>query len=125
MKSFADNSFYMLFEAILRKDKPKDGSDTWTTAGATWHHSRHSFETDGYGFAIEIYEIVSTGRNGWTLLVAREHWWAGRKGEVIRSAHWAKPMRGNRAAIIAWLKVRQQQLDSEYDQDRLDSARAR
>ena len=125
MKSFADNAFYLLFEEILRRDKPKNGPDAWTTGGVTWHHSRHNFETNGYGFTIEIYELASSGKNGWTLLVAKEHWWAGKQGDVIRTVHWAKPMRGSRISIMNWLKERQRQVDSEYDKDRFDPARAR
>jgi hypothetical protein len=125
MKSFADNAFYLLFDQIVRRDKPKDNPDVWTSRGVTWRHSRHSFETQSYGFTIELYELASSGKSGWSLLVAKEHWWGGRQGEVLRSTHWAKPIRGSRTAIIAWLKEQQRQVDAEYDQDRFDQARAR
>ncbi len=105
MKSFADRSFFAVFDELLRRDRPNHGPDTWTVAGVTWHRSRHTFETDSHGFAVETYEVVSPGRPGWSLLVAREHWWGGRQGETIRSAHWAKPLRGSRTAILAWFKA--------------------
>jgi hypothetical protein len=113
VKTFADTSFFLLFEEILRRDKPKENPETWSAAGVTWHHTRHTFEGQSYGFTIEIYEAVCSTKGGWSLIIAKEHWWAGRHGEIIRSAHWAKPLRGKRTTIIAWLKERQRQMDSE------------
>ena len=113
MKSFADRSFFTLFDEILRRDRPPNGPDLWSLAGTTWHRSRHTFETHGYGFTMETYEIERPARAAWSLLVARETWWAGRQGEIIRSAHWAKPVRGSRTAILAWFKEQQHRLNEE------------
>jgi hypothetical protein len=110
VKSFADTSFFLLFEEILRRDQPKDAADRWVTAGVSWLHARHSYQGGDYGFAVETYEASSSAKN-WTLIVVKEHWWAGRNGEVIRSAHWAKPLRGSRASIISWLKSRQREIE--------------
>lgn len=112
MKTFADTSFFLLFEEIVRRGNPKREHDVWTSAGVTWHHARHTFEGQTYGFTIEIFEGVRGGRDGWTLMVAKEHWWQGRYGETVRSAHWAKPMRGSRKAILAWLKQQQREVDA-------------
>jgi len=112
MKTFADNAFFLLFAEIIRKDKPKDAPDVWTAAGVTWRHSRHSYESQAYGFVTEIFQASTEAKGGWELIVVKEHWWAGRNGEVIRSANWAKPMRGNRSAIMAWLKARQRELEN-------------
>lgn len=113
MKSFADTAFFLLFEEILRRDRPKDGPDIWSANGVGWRHTRHSFEGHSYGFTVELYELEKAGKTGWALLVAKEHWWAGRHGEVIRSGHWAKPLSGNRASILAWLKGRQKDIEAE------------
>jgi hypothetical protein len=113
VKTFADTSFFLLFEEILRRDKPKDAPDAWTAAGVSWHHTRHTFEGQSYGFTTEIFEAVCSAKEGWSLIVVKEHWWAGRNGETVRSAHWAKPMRGKRTAILAWLKQRQREVEAE------------
>ncbi|HTT84635.1 MAG TPA: hypothetical protein VMF67_14245 [Rhizomicrobium sp.] len=112
MKSFADNSFFLLFEEIVRRDKPNEATDRWVTAGVSWQHARHSYQSADYGFAIETYEASSSSK-GWTLIVVKEHWWAGRNGDIIRSAHWAKPLRGNRTSIITWLRSRQREIEGK------------
>ena len=111
MKSFADNSFFLLFEEILRRDKPKDTPGRWAVAGVKWHYERHSYESADYGFVVETYEAENTSKDGWALLVVKEHWWAGRHSNTVRSARWAKPLKGNRTAIMAWLKTRQREID--------------
>jgi hypothetical protein len=112
VKSFADTAFFLLFEEVLRKDRPKNGGDSWSAAGVAWQKSRHTFETNTHGFTIEVYEGRRTGRAGWIFLVVREHWWAGRHGDVVRSAHWAKPLAGKRSDIMAWFKARQKETES-------------
>jgi hypothetical protein len=111
MKTFADTSFFLLFDEILRKDKPKASPAAWSASGVTWQHSRHTYEGLTYGVTTEVFEATNSGKSGWSLIVVKEHWWAGRNGEVIRSAHWAKPMHGSRAAIMSWLKARQRELE--------------
>jgi hypothetical protein len=111
LKSFSDTSFFLLFEEILRKDRPKDSPGRWSAVGVSWLYSRHTFEAKDYGFTMEIFEGTHSTRNGWSLLVTKEHWWAGRHGDNIRSTHWAKPLHGNRAAIMAWFKERQREIE--------------
>lgn len=111
MKSFSDNAFYLLFDAILRADRPTGSPSTWSAQGVSWSYSRHAFEGHDYGFAVEAYELMNTGKSGWTLLVVREHWWAGRYGDTMRSTHFAKPIRGDRSAIMTWLRQRQRDIE--------------
>ena len=111
MKSFSDNSFYLLFDEILHRDRPKDSPAAWQAAGVSWHHARHTFEGQNYGFTIEVFEGVHTAKEGWALMVIKEHWWMGRHGETLRSTHWAKPMRGRRDAIMRWLKDRKREIE--------------
>ncbi len=110
MKSFADNSFMLLFEEILRRDKPKDAPDKWSAAGVDWRHARHSYESNGYGYTVETYEATHAAKD-WFLLVVKDHWWAGRNGEVIRTAHWAKVLRGSRTSVMTWLKSQQREIE--------------
>lgn len=111
MRSFADTTFFLLFDEILRTDRPGTSPDTWSAAGVSWRHGRHTFEGPSYGFTVESFELTRAAKGGWSLMVVKEHWWAGRHGDTIRSAHWAKPMAGNRAAIMSWLKSRQREIE--------------
>ena len=112
VKSFADTSFFLLFDEVVRRGNPNRDSDVWTADGVTWTHTRHAFEGQSYGFTVEIFEGTRAGKDGWRLMVAKEHWWAGRRGDAVRSAHWAKPMKGSRQAILAWFKQRQREMDA-------------
>jgi hypothetical protein len=109
MKSFADRNFFLLFEEIVRRDHQSRACDTWSAAGVDWRHGRHSFESDRFGFANETYEATRAGKKGWVLLVVKEHWWAGKRGDPVKTVQWAKPLAGSRAAIFAWLKERQRE----------------
>lgn len=111
MKSFADTSFFLLVEQIIREDRPKDGPSSWSAHGVKWEYSRHVSELRSYGYTMEIYELAATGRSPWALLFVKEHWWAGRHGADIRAAQWAKPLQGERRAIMAWFKDRQKKVD--------------
>ncbi|MGH6887692.1 MAG: hypothetical protein ACREHF_00590 [Rhizomicrobium sp.] len=112
MKSFADTSFFLLFDDIVRNDRPKDDPASWTAAGVTWHYARHTYEGQRYGFTIEVFQAECPAKGGWSLTVSKEHWWAGRHGKVVRSARWAKPLRGKRSRIFEWLRQRQQDMRS-------------
>lgn len=112
MKTFADTSFFLLFEEIIRRDNPRREHSVWSAGGVTWRHTRHTFEGQSYGFTVEVFEGTHAGKDGWALMVVKEHWWAGRQGDVVRSAHWAKPMKGSRSAIMAWLKQQQRRVDA-------------
>ena len=111
MNSFADTSFFLLFEEILRRDRPKDGPAEWSASGVSWQQARHTYEGATYGFATEIFRATKTSKGGWSLIVVKEHWWAGRNGEVIRSAQWAKPLAGSRATIMTWLNQRKKDIE--------------
>lgn len=61
---------------------------------------------------MEIYEAASTRKGDWSLIFVKEHWWAGRHGNDIRTTQWAKPMRGERRVVMAWFKERQKHFDA-------------
>lgn len=112
MKSLADNAFFLVFEEVIRRDNQNRANDCWSAAGVSWRHAKHSFENEKYGFAVETYEAARPGKNGWTLLVVKEHWWAGKHGDVLKSTQWAKPLAGERRAIFEWFKQRQKEFGS-------------
>jgi hypothetical protein len=111
MKSFADTAFFLLFEEILRRDRPKGSPGRWGANGIDWQYARHTFEGASYGYAVDSYQLTRGGTDGWSLLVVKESWWAGRHGESIRSTQWAKPLSGKRAAIVAWLRKRKSEFE--------------
>ena len=111
VRSFADRSFFMLFEAIVRRDNPQLALDTWTAHGVEWERARHSFAERRYGYTYDVFVAVRPGRTGWSLIVVKEHWWAGRHGDVVKSQYWAKPLKGARPAIVAWLAEQKRLLE--------------
>lgn len=112
MKSLADAKFFRVFEAIVKRDNPQRDASTWMSAGVAWQHARHAFQAPNYGFAIEVFEGTRSGKNGWTLMVTKEHWWSGKHGDVIRSTNWAKPIKGQRSAVLSWFEEQRRELGS-------------
>ena len=111
MKGFSDNAFFLLFERIVSDGNPGLKLDHWTKYGVSWERVRHVFSGPSYGFTLESFLANKIGRNGWELLVMKEHWWAGRRGDVIKFQHWAKPMNGNRQDILKWFSENRKALD--------------
>jgi hypothetical protein len=114
LKSFSDTAFFRVFEEILRLDRPKNSPGRWSAEGVDWSYSRHNYEAADYGFVMEIFEARrASSRNPWSFIVIKEHWWAGRHGDNIRSTHWAKLLHGDRQAIWAWFKQRERIIEGK------------
>jgi hypothetical protein len=111
MNSLIDNAFFLLFERILSDENPGLKLDRWSKNGVNWERGRHSFTGPVYGFTLDSFVASKGGRNAWSLLVMKEHWWADRHGESVKSQQWAKPLRGDRQHIFAWLSERKRALD--------------
>jgi hypothetical protein len=111
MKGFVDNAFFLLFERIISDDNPGLKLDHWSKHGIAWERTRHSFSGQDYSFALDSFVARKVGRSGWALLVMKEHWWAGRHGESVKSQQWAKPLCGDRQRILAWFSERKRALD--------------
>jgi hypothetical protein len=111
MKSFANTSFFLLFEAIVRHDNAGLSMDAWKANGVEWNRTHHNFGDQRYGFTVEVFLATRPGRNGWSFMVVKEHWWAGRHGESVKSQNWAKLMSGKRSAVMAWLTERKGELE--------------
>jgi len=109
MKSLSDGAFFRVFDEVLRRHAGGDRG-AWSNAGTTWRRERHAFQSEGYGFALELYE----GRHGedWAILVVKEHWWIGRGGDVLRSSQWTKLLHGKRAAALAWFAKRKKDYEA-------------
>jgi len=106
MKSLTDTSFFLLFEQIIRADNPGLKLDCWSKHGINWERTKHSYTGTAYGFTLDSFVAVKTGRNAWSLLIMKEHWWAGQHGDIVKSQQWAKPLNGNRQHILAWFSER-------------------
>lgn len=111
MKSFADMSFFLLFEQIIRADNPGLKLDRWSKQGVNWERTKHSYTGTAYGFILDSFLAVRVGRNPWSLLVMKEHWWAGSHGDAVKSQQWAKPLAGQRQHILGWFVERKATLN--------------
>ena len=114
MKSFTDTSFFLLFEQILRSDNPGLKLDRWSKHGINWERTKHSYTGSAYGFILDSFLAVRSGRNAWSLLILKEHWWAGSHGDAVKSQQWAKPLTGQRRHIFGWFAERKASLDLEH-----------
>lgn len=112
MKSLSDRSFFLLFERIIHRDNPNLAHDSWKAHGVCWERMRHNFSELRYGYGFDVYIGAHSGRDAWSLLVVKEHWWAGRHGDAVKSQYWAKPLSGKRAVIMAWLKEQKRLLET-------------
>jgi len=110
MKSFNSVPFFLLFEQIIRADNRDLKLDQWSAKGVEWERARHSFNGRTYGYALELFTASRTGKDAWTLLIAKEQWWGGRHDDVVKIQQWAKPVRGKRISILGWFAERKKQL---------------
>jgi hypothetical protein len=103
MKSFAHPSFFRLFYLLLSTTNPGLKLSHWTYDGIEFERERHSVMGPKHGLAIEIFTLSRPGRRGWSLLVAKEYWWAGEERKALKNLRWARPTGGQRSEILSWL----------------------
>jgi hypothetical protein len=115
MKTFADASFFRLFDLLLNTSNPGLKLPQWSVDGVTWERERHSFTGSTYSFAMEVFTLTRSGRRGWALMVVKEYWWAGKNSDSLKSLHWARPINGRRTDVIAWLREQELELDRQTD----------
>jgi hypothetical protein len=110
MRTFSDPSLFRLIHALMDEARA-DHASAWTHRGVAWTRERHSFSGAAPAFAIQQVVLTRPGATGWTLLVVREHWWSPATDKALRSAEWAKPLAGGRAAIWEWLRLEERRID--------------
>lgn len=66
-----------------------------------------------HGLAIEIFTLRHSGRRGWSLMVTKEYWWAGEESKALKNLRWARPVSGQRADILSWLRVQEAKIGRE------------
>ena len=111
MKALTDASFFRAFDRMAAAGNPGFKLNQWSFAGAVWQRERHSFSGVGHSFTVEALTVKQTARPAWTLLVAKENWWAAAHGEALKNVQWARPVAGRGADIVAWFRERERSLD--------------
>lgn len=111
MKSFASPSFFRVFELLLSTTNSGLKQPQWTIEGVECEYERHSFSGPNHGFAIEIVTLTRHGKRGWSLMVVKEFWWAGKQKDAGRMPHWAKLTSGQRADVFAWFRAQELSLE--------------
>ncbi|MEJ2435018.1 MAG: hypothetical protein P8Y53_18355 [Pseudolabrys sp.] len=119
MKTLASPSFFRTFDLLFDAGNPGAKLTHWNYDGVEWVRYRYSVTGPSHGFTIDIISLTQPGRRGWSLMVAKEHWWAG--GEAIKNAQWSRPVSGQRRDIIDWF--RRQAAALERDRRALQGSR--
>lgn len=110
MKHFASPSFYRTFDLLLGATNPGLKLTHWTHDGVDWVRDRYSISGRTHGFVIEVMSLTRPGQRGWSLIVTKEHWWAGESTELVKSGRWARPTSGRRKDIMEWFRKHEREL---------------
>jgi hypothetical protein len=113
MKSLARPSFFRLFDLLLSLTNPGLKRSHWTHDGVDFERERHSVMGPKHGLAIEIFTLRRPGRRGWSLMVTKEYWWAGEESKALKNLRWARPISGQRADILSWLRTQEARIGRE------------
>lgn len=105
MKNFSQPSFFRLFDLLVSLTNRGLKRSHWTHDGVEFKRERHSVMGPRHGLAIEIFTLTRTGRRGWSLMVVKEYWWAGEESKALKNLRWARPLGGQRADILSWLRA--------------------
>ena len=114
MKNLASPSFFRTFDLLMGVTNPGSKLTQWSLDSVEWVRDRYSVAGRAHGFVVEIVTLTRPGRRGWSLMVTKEHWWAGVGGEAIKSLRWARPVSGRRTDIIDWFRKQEAALDREF-----------
>lgn len=113
MKSFGDPAFFRLFDLLTSLTNRGLKRSHWTHDGIEFERERHSVIGPKHGLTIEIFTLTRPGRRGWSLMVIKEYWWAGEESRALKSLRWARPIGGQRADILSWLRAQEAKLRRE------------
>jgi hypothetical protein len=110
MKSLARPSFFRIFDLLLAITNSGLKRTRWSHDGVEFERERHSFTGPKHSLTIEIFTLTRGGRRGWSLMVTKEYWWAG-EGKAFKNLRWARPLSGQRADILTWLRNQEAALE--------------
>jgi len=111
VKTLASRSFFHTFDLLLAAANPSLTLSSWSQDGVACARERHSFAGGTHSFAVEVVIMTRPGREGWTLMVVKEFWWAGNRDKELRSTRWAQLLSGRRGDAIGWMRKQQERLD--------------
>jgi hypothetical protein len=77
MKTFASPSFFRTFDLLLSTTNPGREHSRGMFDSVEWERERHSFASQNYSVALEVFTLMHSGRDGWKPMVIKEFWWAG------------------------------------------------
>ena len=113
MKSFASPSFFRVFDRLMNATNHNLTLSQWSIDGVECERDRHSFTGPKYGLTIEVFTMTRPGKRGWSLIVVKEYWWAGKEMDTMRMPHWAKLNGGQRSEVIEWFRVQEHALEEK------------
>lgn len=107
MKSLSQPSFFRVFDLLLGGANPGFKLSSWTHDGVNWERERHSFAGANHGQTIEIVTVTRPGKRGWSIMIVKEYWWAGKENKPLKTLRWAKPLAGQRTHILEWFRAQE------------------
>lgn len=108
MKSFASPSFFRVFDMLMNASNRNLALSQWSIDGVECERDRHSFTSPKYGLIVEVFNLTRLGKRGWSLIVVKEFWWAGKENDdAMRMPHWAKLNSGERADVLDWFRAQE------------------
>lgn len=113
MKTLAHSSFFRVFDLLLGTTNRGQKASAWSHDGVSWERERHAFTGPKHGLSLEIVTLTRPGRDGWSLMVVKEYWWAGSDNDALKSVRWAKPVFGERRKIMEWFRRQDDLLQRE------------
>jgi hypothetical protein len=111
VRTFASRSFFHTFDLLLAAANPNLTLSSWSHDGVACARERHSFAGGTHRFAVEVVTLTRPGRQGWTLMVVKEFWWAGNRDKELRNTRWAQLLSGRRDDALGWMRKQQERLD--------------
>lgn len=115
MKNLAHPSFFRVFDLLLGATNTGLKLSSWTHDGVSWERERHSFSGSKHSLTIEIVRLTRPGTRGWSIMIVKEYWWAGKESKPIKSLRWAKPVSGQRSDILHWFRLQDSFLNRRTD----------
>jgi hypothetical protein len=115
MKTFASPSFFRTFDLLLAAANPGLKLSHWSRDGVDWERERHSFMGRTHGFAVEVTTLRRSTRQGWTMIVVKEFWWAGNQGRELRGSRWAQLLSGRRNDALGWMREQERAFERESE----------
>lgn len=117
MRSLARPAFFRVFDLLLGTTNPGLKLSSWKHDGVVWERERHSFTGPKHGQTIEIVTLTRPGTQGWSVMIVKEYWWAGKESRAVKSLRWAKAIDGQRDDIMGWFRTQEAALDRRLISD--------